>query len=150
MPSKTQKTLNEQRVLNKRSGQVVRLADLLCGKVNLVHFQNSYRAGQSCRVVMPTIEANKLALEAYGNVVVVVRSDPMDRCDEHPTSIMQVEMSVTDLEPLGVLGPDGYIQRVSFIVDQNGNVLEIVSAKGDELTKHIEVEVLPRLRKFAN
>lgn len=143
------KTVRKIFVQNK-DGKTVQLSDQLTGKVNLLHFQNSHRAGQSCRVVMPIIEEHLEQLRQYGEPIVIVREEPMDQENPASTPVTQLLMSKTDLATLGVLGEDTYIRRTSFIVAKDGTVLvELGPVSQEELAAHIPDVVLPKLAELA-
>lgn len=131
-----------------KQGKSIPLTQLLSKPLTLVHFQNSYRAGQTCRVMMPMIEAHLADLKQYGEPIVVVREEPMDKGNPADTPVQQVLMTKADLNSLGVLGEDTYIRRTSFIVAQSGKVLATLPVPQDELTTHIEKVVLPLLAEL--
>lgn len=126
-------------------GETVYLKDLLSQPITVLHFQNSFRRGQTCRVVMPSIEENLESLQQFADIKVVVREKPFDEYVDTPVS--QFLMSKIDLATLGVLGEDDYIERATLIVDRDGKILVTLPADDDDrLEVHFTEDVLPLLK----
>lgn len=129
------------------SGEEAELMKLLAHvKPTFLHFQNSYRKGQSCTIAMPIIEGNLEKLSALANVIVIVRETPFDEYVDTPVS--QFIMSKSDLGTLGVLGEDGYIKRTSLILDCEGKILATLPVDPDRLEVYFTEEVLPLLESL--
>lgn len=125
-------------------GEDVQLKELLSQSITILHFQNSFRRGQTCSVVMPTIEQNLEAIHHLADVKVIVRETPFDEYVETP--VPQFIMSKSDLASLDVLGEDGYIERTSLIVNRNGEILATLPADDDDrLESYFTEDVLPLL-----
>jgi hypothetical protein len=129
------------------TGKVLQLQDLLTERVNILHFQNSFRCGQTCRVVMPIIEENLSTLQDTANIIVIVRDNPFDQYVETP--VPQYMMSQEDLSKFGVLGEDSYIKRATIIMDRTGNELKRWQVAPEQLTSHFAAEVIPALADLA-
>lgn len=129
--------------------ETFQLSDLLrkSKPITVLHFQNSFRRGQTCSLVMPTIEQNLEALSQYANVAVIVRETPFDVYVQ--TAVPQYLIGKSELSALGVLGPDGYVERTTLIVAQNGEILATLPADDDDrLEVHFAEDVLPFLKSL--
>jgi hypothetical protein len=127
------------------AGESVQLKELLSQDLTVLHFQNSFRRGQTCSVVMPTIEQNLETIRCLADVKVIVRETPFDEYVDTP--VPQFIMSKSDLSILGVLGEDGYIERTSLIVDRDGKILATLPGDDDDrLEVYFTEDVLPLLK----
>ena len=129
------------------TGEALQLQDLFTERVNILHFQNSFRCGQTCRVVMPIIEENLDTLRQDANIVVIVRDNPFDQYVE--TTVPQYMMSQEDLSKFGVLGEDSYIKRATIIVDRDGKELKRWQVAQEQLTSHFAEDVIPAIAALA-
>jgi hypothetical protein len=142
--SPTPKVILDTITVKTLTGESVQLKDLLSQPITVLHFQNSFRQGQTCSVVMPTIEENLEAIQHLADVKVIVRETPFDEYVDTPVS--QFIMSKADLATLNILGEDSYIERTSLIVDRDGNILATLPADQDRLEVYFTEDIVNLLK----
>jgi hypothetical protein len=126
------------------TGESIQLKELLSQPITVLHFQNSFRRGQTCSVVMPTIEENLDTIQHLADVKVIVRETPFDEYVDTPVS--QFIMSKADLATLNVLGEDSYIERTSLIVDHDGKILATLPADQNRLEVYFTEDLMNLLK----
>lgn len=126
------------------AGESVPLKELLSQDITVLHFQNSFRRGQTCSIVMPTIEQHLETVQELADIKVIVRETPFDEYVETP--VPQFIMSIADLGSLGVLGADGYIERTSLIADRDGKILATLPADQSRLEVYFSEDILSLLK----
>ena len=126
------------------------LPTLLTKNLNLLHFQDSCGSGRTCKIILTSLEESFADIIKLASVTVVFAEDAFDRNNPPKTQIRRVAMSKSTMRDLDLLDEEGYVRRLSMILDSHGNVLAVLPVLGDEdLQSHIQLIVLPELRRLS-
>ena len=131
------------------SDQTVPLSDLLTQPLNVFHLQDSCGSGRTCRIVLSSIEDSLFDMTKLASVRILFADDAFDKQSPLDSPVQRVGISKEALREMGALDEEGYVQRVTVILDKTGNVLRVLPVTTeDELTTHILLTVLPELKKL--
>lgn len=127
------------------------LTHLLNQKLNILHFQDSYGSGRTCKCLLSSIEVNLERLSNYGSTTLIVADDAFDKDNPPETKVARVVMTKAEMGNLNLLDEEGYVRRTTLIVDSTGAILATLQVTTEEeLSTHIEQAVIPKLTQLQN